>query len=79
MAAFHDEPEPTPTWLVAAAGWALPGLGYGLGGDKWRGIMGGSAVVALFVAGLFIGGVRVVDLPGFADGHVLRHATAGGR
>jgi hypothetical protein len=33
--------------------------------ESWRGIAGGLAVVVLFVLGLLIGGVRVIDVPGY--------------
>ena len=56
-----------PAPLVAAAGWALPGLGYVLIGQKGRGIAIGITIVILFILGLLIGGVRVVDVPGYDD------------
>jgi hypothetical protein len=51
--------------LVAAAGWAVPGLGYVLIGEKVRGLVAGITILFLFVFGCLIGGVRVVDVPGF--------------
>lgn len=51
--------------LVALAGWAVPGLGYILIGERWRGVVCGLTIVVLFVMGLVIGGVRVVDVPGY--------------
>lgn len=53
--------------LVALAGWLVPGAGFWLIGQRWRGVAGGIAVVFLFVCGLFIGGVRVIDVPGYRD------------
>ena len=70
-------PDPSPAiarppqpFLVALAGWALPGLGYVLVGQRARGLTTGITIVALFVAGLLIGGVRALDpptLPGAQD------------
>src|SRR6059058_2303627 len=56
-----------PAPLAAAAGWALPGLGYILIGQKARGIVIGITILILFIVGLLIGGVRVVDVPGYDD------------
>ena len=82
--AAHDEPvepapqrataedrepvTPRPTALVVAAGWLLPGLGYWLLGLRSRAVVAGATILLLFVAGLFVGGVRVVDLPGYREG-----------
>lgn len=51
--------------LVAVAAWLLPGLGYVLIGQRSRGITVGLTVIVLFVAGLLIGGVRVLEVPGY--------------
>jgi hypothetical protein len=51
--------------LVAAAGWVLPGLGYILIGQRWRGIVCGITIIALLLLGLIIGGIRVVEFPGY--------------
>jgi hypothetical protein len=56
-----------PAPLVAVAGWVLPGLGYVLIGQKARGIVIGMTIVILFILGLLIGGVRVIDVPGYDD------------
>ncbi len=56
-------PMPPPP-LVAAAGWLLPGAGYALLGQWGRGATIGVTVLSLFVAGLLIGGVRVLEVPG---------------
>ena len=58
--------KPPPAFLVGLAQWALPGLGYWLIGDRARGTTIGVAVVTLFVLGLLIGGVRVVEVPTFS-------------
>ena len=71
MAASRDETPTAPPWLVAIAAWAMPGLGHVLIGQAWRGIAVGAAVLGLFIGGLLIGGVRVVDPPGYQDGRRL--------
>ncbi len=54
-----------PAPLIALAGWLLPGLGYFLIGEKKRAYIAGIAIILTFVLGLLIGGVRVIDVPGF--------------
>ncbi|MEL7237665.1 MAG: DUF6677 family protein [Planctomycetota bacterium] len=56
-----------PAPVIALAGWLLPGLGYVLIGETRRGLIAGAAILVLFFAGLLVGGVRVVDVPGFDD------------
>jgi hypothetical protein len=51
--------------LVAIAGWILPGSGYLLIGQRWRGFVTGISIIALFLGGLLIGGVRVIEVPGY--------------
>lgn len=57
-----SSPQLSP-YLVAAAGWALPGLGYGLIGERARGLTVGITIACLFVAGLLVGGVRSLEVP----------------
>ena len=59
---------PRPVALVVAAAWLLPGLGYWLLGLRARAIVSGATILLLFVLGLFVGGVRVVDVPGYREG-----------
>ncbi len=54
-----------PAPLVALAGFILPGLGYALIGQKTRGLIAGVAITVLFVFGILIGGIRVIDVPGY--------------
>lgn len=54
-----------PAPLVALAAWILPGAGYLLIGQRSRGWTIGLTVLALFFGGLLIGGVRVLDVPGY--------------
>src|SRR4051812_50138373 len=57
---------PPPPALVAAAGWAVPGLGYWFVGQRGRGIVIGVTVVTLFVLGLLIGGGRGLEGAAFS-------------
>ena len=49
--------------VVALAGWALPGAGYWLIGQRTRALTCGLTILAVFFAGIFIAGVRVVQAP----------------
>ncbi len=42
-------------------GWILPGLGHASLGDRRRGLLVGGGVLGLFLGGLLIGGLDVVD------------------
>jgi len=52
-----------PPPVVAIAGWLVPGLGYCMLGQRLRGTVIGVTIVLLFVAGLVIGGLHVIDAP----------------
>ena len=56
-----------PVWAAVLAAVALPGLGYAVLGERTRGAVAGVTVLLLFVAGLLVGGVRVVDVPGYDE------------
>lgn len=58
---------PVPAPLVAFAAWLLPGLGYWLLGQRSRALTVGLSVISLFVGGLLIGGVRLLEVPGWGD------------
>jgi hypothetical protein len=58
-------PDPTEPVIAGVAAWLVPGLGYWLIGQRSRGITVGVTVVTLFVMGLLIGGVRVLEVPTF--------------
>jgi hypothetical protein len=51
--------------LVAIAGWLVPGAGYWLIGQRSRGTTIGVSILATFLLGLLIGGVRAIEVPGF--------------
>jgi hypothetical protein len=56
--------------MVALFGWILPGGGYFLIGEPARGIVICVTILMVFLAGLLIAGVRVVDVPGYDEaGH----------
>lgn len=57
---------PTPP-VVALIGWLIPGAGYWTIGQRGRGLTVGVTIVLLFVAGLFIGGVRALEVPGYGE------------
>jgi Family of unknown function (DUF6677) len=50
-----------PPPLVVLVGWLLPGAGYWLIGQRSRGAVVGITILLLFLFGLLIGGIRVVD------------------
>lgn len=52
-----------PPPVVALAGWVLPGAGYLLIGQVARALTVCVTILILFVLGLLIGGVRVVEPP----------------
>ncbi len=55
--------DPTQPVIAGVAAWLLPGMGYWLIGEKVRGVTVGVTVIALFVMGILIGGVRVLEVP----------------
>lgn len=67
-----------PVPLVAIAGWLLPGGGYWLLGQRARALTVGISIILLFVAGLLIGGVRLLEVPGYGD-HGLPLVLSGDR
>ena len=59
-----------PPPVVALAAWLIPGAGYWLIGQRARALAIGITILLLFVAGVFIGGIDVVDAPQF-NGNLL--------
>lgn len=57
-----------PAPVVALANWLVPGMGYLLIGQIARGLAVGLSILGLFVAGILIGGVHVIDPPNFVPG-----------
>ncbi|HEY1685507.1 MAG TPA: DUF6677 family protein [Tepidisphaeraceae bacterium] len=54
-------------FAVVVVGWLIPGAGYWLLGQRARAMVVGIAVIVLFLLGILIGGMRVIDVPGFND------------
>ncbi len=64
--------------LVAIAAWLVPGMGYWMIGQNKRALAVGVSIIAMFVAGLLIGGIRVIDVPGYNQyGQPIRVAGNG--
>jgi hypothetical protein len=61
-----------PPPLIALAGWIVPGAGYFLIGERRRAVVVAVTIVLLFLGGLLIGGIRVIDVPGFDDTGLAR-------
>jgi hypothetical protein len=57
---------PVPVVLIAT--WLVPGSGYLLLGQLARGLTIGLTVIILFVLGVLIGGLHVIDPPIFVKG-----------
>jgi hypothetical protein len=56
-----------PPPLIALAGWLVPGLGYWLIGQRSRGTIACIAIILIYLLGLLVAGVRVVEVPGYDD------------
>ncbi len=52
-----------PALIVGAAAWLVPGGGHLLLGQRSRGLTIMASIVCLFILGLLIGGVSVIDSP----------------
>ena len=50
-----------PVPIVVLASWLLPGAGYWLIGQRSRGLTIGITILTLFLLGLLVGGMRVVE------------------
>jgi hypothetical protein len=57
-----------PVPLVALAGWLVPGSGYWLLGQRTRGLVVGVCVITLFLLGVLVAGIAVVEAPSFGGG-----------
>jgi hypothetical protein len=73
MAVDSSMSSSAPPPLVALAGWLLPGAGYWLIGQRVRAITVGVTILAVFVLGILISGIRVVQAPDMtAPGNVAQ-------
>src|SRR5438105_5403066 len=52
-----------PPPVIALAGWLMPGAGYWLIGQRARAATVGLTILAIFVLGTLISGIRVVQAP----------------
>lgn len=57
----------TSPLFVAAMGWLVPGGGYWALGQRSRALVIGITIVCIWVLGLLIGGVRIIEVPKFDD------------
>jgi len=64
---MSEEKKQRSTFAVAVAGLLLPGLGYVLVGERRRAIWVGGAVLLMFLLGILIAGVRVIEVPGWGE------------
>jgi hypothetical protein len=55
------------TPLVGISAWLIPGSGYVLIGERSRGITAGITIILLFLAGIIVGGIRIMDPPGWGQ------------
>lgn len=53
--------------MVAFAGWVLPGAGHWLLGERTRGLTIGVTIICLFLLGLLLSGIRVIEVPGYDE------------
>ena len=61
MSKPHTDPNPIFNPHAAVAGWVVPGLGHFILGQRKRGIILAVAILSLWLLGLFIGGISVID------------------
>lgn len=54
---------PMPWPLVLVAGIILPGAGHFLNGERLRGLIIGAAILTLYMLGILIGGIRIIEFP----------------
>ena len=52
---------------VVVLAWLIPGGGYFLIGQRARAVTAGVAIIALFLAGIAVGGIRIMDPPGWGQ------------
>jgi hypothetical protein len=58
---------PASPVLVCLFAWLVPGGGYFLIGQRARAMVVGISIVALFLMGILIGGIRIMDPPGWGQ------------
>lgn len=55
------------TLMVCLCAWLVPGGGYFLIGQRARGMTVAVTITALFLAGILVGGIRIMDPPGWGQ------------
>lgn len=53
--------------MVCLCAWLMPGGGYFLIGQRARGATVAVTIIALFLAGILVGGIRIMDPPGWGQ------------
>ena len=56
-----------PPPVVALVAWLVPGAGYWVIGQPARAVTVGATIVLLFVLGIFLAGIRVIEVPGYDE------------
>jgi len=56
-----------PLPVVAICAWLIPGGGYFVIGERARAVAAGVTIIALFLGGILIGGIRIMDPPGWGQ------------
>ncbi len=64
--AAHSSNSASPV-LVGLCAWLVPGGGYFLIGQRARAMVVGVSIIALFLMGILIGGIRIMDPPGWGQ------------
>jgi TM2 domain-containing membrane protein YozV len=63
----QTEPRAGVAVLVGLFSWLIPGFGYFLLGQRGRAIIVFSGIFSLFMCGIAIGGIRIMDPPGWDE------------
>jgi hypothetical protein len=66
MPVINPRPGPSPG-IVGIFAWLVPGGGYFLLGKRTRGAVVSVTIISLFLMGILIGGIRIMDPPGWGQ------------
>ncbi len=66
MPATDAKAKPSPG-IVGICAWLLPGGGYFILGERTRGAVVSISIILLFLMGILIGGIRIMDPPGWGQ------------
>jgi Family of unknown function (DUF6677) len=67
MSKVRTQKSLAPPPIVAITAWLVPGAGYWLIGQKSRALTVGITIWLLFISGVLIGGVKVVEAPSLSS------------